>query len=88
MKASGQDLPPFLEPLISGYEAVAEGVSPIEIWQYEYNGEPVFYVPLSRIFCCDILSELYNVAGALVWREPAQGHGDSRRPAVIGDDQP
>jgi hypothetical protein len=86
MKVGGQELPSFVEDLIENYKAETDGlVSPVEIWQYEYDGEPVFYLPLARSHCCDIPSVLYSVRGELICRPDGgfTGDGDGRCPNFV-----
>lgn len=81
-KVHGRELPPFLQERIEEYEAASEGRWPFEIWQYEYRGERVFYLPLSRILCCDVLSILYDAEGEVICRPEGgfTGRGDGRCP--------
>lgn len=86
IKVSGQELPSFVEDLIENYKAETDGlVSPVEIWRYDYDGEPVFYLPLARSYCCDIPSVLYSVRGDLICRPDGgfTGDGDSRCPNFV-----
>jgi hypothetical protein len=86
IKVGGQELPPFVSELIETYEAETDGlVSPVEIWQYEYEGERVFYLPLARSYCCDIPSVLYSVRGELICRPDGgfTGDGDGRCPNFV-----
>jgi hypothetical protein len=86
----GQDLPPFLRQIIAEYESVAEGsdaeASPeVEIWQHEYQGKTVFYLPLSRTHCCDRLSRLFDSDGTLICMPDGgfTGRGDGRCPDFL-----
>ena len=82
----GQDLPPFLKQIIAEYESVSEDsgpdAPPVEIWQHEYQGKTVFYLPLSRTHCCDRLSMLYDSDGTLICMPDGgfTGRGDGRCP--------
>lgn len=40
---------------------------PAEVWQFEYKGAVVYYIPP---YCCDIYSDLYDATGTLI------GHPD------------
>jgi len=65
-----------VETLVSRYKAIEN----LEIWQYEYRGSEVYYVPLSRIQCCDAFSELYDLQGELICMPDGgiTGRGDGR----------
>jgi hypothetical protein len=80
----GQDLPSFLKQIIAEYESVSEDrdASLVEIWQHEYQGRTVFYLPLPRTHCCDRLSRLYDSAGTLICMPDGglAGRGDGRCP--------
>lgn len=81
-EASSEDLPAFVQELIEEYETASDGHSRIEIWQYEYQGESVFYLPLARILCCDVLSVLYSAEGdVMCWPDGGfTGRGDGKCP--------
>ena len=76
----GRELPLFLQALMEEYEAASEGPWPFEIWRYEYRGESVFYLPLSRTLCCDVSSILYDAEGHVICRPDGglAGTGDRR----------
>jgi len=82
--ADSQDLPDFLRGLIERYEAGSLQSSPGSIWQYEFDGETVFFVPLSRI-CCDQMSVLYDGRGEVVCRPDGgiAGNGDGKCPGFF-----
>lgn len=50
---------------------------PAEVWQYDYKGETVFYIPP---YCCDMFSELYDDNGNLICHPDGgfSGTGDGR----------
>ena len=81
-EGKAQNLPPFLQQLIEEYETASEERFPLEIWRYEYEGESVFYIPLSRVLCCDLFSVLYNAKGEVICRPDGgfTGRGDGRCP--------
>lgn len=82
--AGGQDLPSFVQRLINEYEAAPKNSSPGEIRKYEYNGETVYYVPLSTV-CCDRFSVLYDDAGETVCMPDGgiTGEGDGKCPDFV-----
>lgn len=50
---------------------------PAEVWQYDYNGQTVFYLPS---YCCDMFSELYDDKCNLICHPDGgiAGHGDGK----------
>ncbi|MDT3740404.1 MAG: hypothetical protein RO257_12985 [Candidatus Kapabacteria bacterium] len=48
---------PWLERLIEHFENSTVGDPPQSIWQYEYNGDIVYYIPPQ---CCDQFSVLLS----------------------------
>ena len=73
-----------LDDLVMRYEAV-EG---LEIWQYQYGGNEVYYIPIGRIQCCDAFSEMYDLRGELICRSDGgiTGRGDGRcRRGMLGE---
>jgi hypothetical protein len=74
-----EDRPPFVERLITEFEAGPKKNPPGSIWRYDYQGLVVFYVPPS---CCDIPGELYTSDGELMCAPDGgfTGDGDGRCP--------
>ena len=78
-----QERPPFLDEIIAEYEAVSDSAaSKVEIWQYEYEGKTVFYLPFARTHCCDALSMVYDSQGTVICMPEGgiTGKGDGRCP--------
>jgi len=82
--ADSQDLPDFVQALIERYEAGSLQSSPGSIWQYELDGQTVFFVPLSRV-CCDQMSVLYDARGEILCRPDGgiAGNGDGGCPGFF-----
>jgi hypothetical protein len=59
LHASGGN-PKWLQNLIATYEKDSVGNPPQSIWQYEYHGQTVYYVPPQ---CCDQFSTLFDAGG-------------------------
>ena len=59
-----------MDDLIRTYTEAPVGNPPQSIWQYEYNGALVYYVPPQ---CCDQYSDLYDFAGKII-REKLVNH--------------
>ena len=59
--------------------------STLEIWQHEYQGETVFYLPTSSRACCDMFSRLYDSNGNLICYPEGgiTGKGDGRCPSFV-----
>ncbi len=55
------------------------GNPPQSIWQYEYNGQTVYYVPPQ---CCDQFGQLYDASGTLLCAPDGgfTGRGDGKCP--------
>jgi len=72
--------PPFVDELIARFESPTPDARPDGIWQYQYLGATVYYIP--RLACCDIMGWLYDVKGKLVCRPDGGvgGSGDGRCP--------
>jgi len=76
--AQGDDaLPQWVKTLIVKYKADVVGNPPRSIWQYEYNGQIVYYMPEQ---CCDLGSELYNDQGIKICSPDGgyAGRGDGK----------
>jgi hypothetical protein len=98
-----QDLPLFIQELISEHEEAMPQLNPtpvtgspenirqvrpptLEIWQTEYDGETVFFLPTLPQLCCDTFSRLYDADGTLICYPDGgiTGKGDGRCPDFIG----
>ena len=55
--------PGWIKTLISQYQNAPVGNPPQSIWQYEYNGRTVYYIPPQ---CCDQFSRLYDASGKII----------------------
>lgn len=73
-------MPPFVGKLIAQFESASPATKPDGVWQYQYLGATVYYIP--RLACCDIMGRLYDVKGKLVCRPDGGvgGSGDGRCP--------
>jgi len=95
---SSQELPPFIQQIIAEHEealpepdpdralgAIRVRTSALEIWQYDYLGETVFYFPTTPGDCCDTFSRLYDVDGNLICYPDGgiTGKGDGRCPGFV-----
>ena len=71
--------PDWIDQLIKDYERAEVGNPPMSIWQYEYNGQVVYFVPAH---CCDISSILYDAEGNVLCNPDGgiTGKGDRRCP--------
>lgn len=50
-------VPACITEKITAMKAAEVKNPPLSLWQYQYNGQTVYYIPS---YCCDIPSELYN----------------------------
>ena len=75
-------LMPWLRELIQRLESEPVANPPALIAQYEYNGQPVYYLPPR---CCDIFSDLYDSAGNIIGHPDGgiTGQGDGRVPDFL-----
>ena len=73
---SGQQ-PPWLQQLIARIESEPVTNPPSSILQYRYRGATVYFRPAR---CCDVFSDLYDEAGALLCHPDGglTGGGDGR----------
>ena len=71
--------PDWINNLILKYESEPVGNPPQSIWQYEYEGQIVYYVPAQ---CCDQLSTLFNENGDIICAPDGgfTGNGDGHCP--------
>lgn len=71
--------PPWVDQLINKFQSQPVGNPPQSIWQYEYQGQIVYYVPPQ---CCDQASTLYDANGNVICAPDGgfTGRGDGRCP--------
>jgi len=71
--------PLWVWKLIAEYQVKPVGNPPQSIWQYEYAGRTVYYVPAQ---CCDMFGSLYDAEGTLICAPDGgiTGKGDGRCP--------
>jgi hypothetical protein len=76
---STEENPEWIHNLIAKYESEPVGNPPQSIWQYEYQGQTVYYVPPQ---CCDQYGTLYDVNGDIICAPDGglTGRGDGRCP--------
>jgi hypothetical protein len=76
---SPNENPGWVNKLIATYEKDSVGNPPQSIWQYEYNGQTVYYVPPQ---CCDQYSTLYDANGTVICSPDGgfTGQGDGKCP--------
>jgi hypothetical protein len=69
--------PKWVQNLVATYQRDSVGNPPQSIWQYEYNGQTVYYVPPQ---CCDQFSTLYAASGEVICAPDGgfTGHGDGK----------
>jgi len=74
---SPDENPGWVKNLIATYEKDPVGNPPQSIWQYEYNGQVVYYVPPQ---CCDQFSTLYDANGTVICAPDGgiTGQGDGK----------
>jgi YHS domain-containing protein len=68
-----------VDQFISTFESEPVGNPPQSIWQYEYKGQAVYFIPAQ---CCDQFSQLYAATGNLLCAPDGGfiGRGDGRCP--------
>lgn len=59
-QSNQQENPQWIDQLIKQYKNEPVGNPPQSIWQYEYMGQVVYFVPQQ---CCDMFSRLYDSNG-------------------------
>lgn len=69
--------PRWISNLIAKYQSEPVGNPPQSIWQYEYKGQIVYYIPPQ---CCDQFSLLYDENGKLIGYPDGgfSGRGDGK----------
>ena len=60
---SADENPDWIKGSITKYQNEPVGNPPQSIWQYEYKGQVVYYVPAQ---CCDQFSTLYDSKGKVL----------------------
>jgi hypothetical protein len=78
-RAPANNNPGWVNNLVATFQKDPVGNPPQSIWQYEFKGQTVYYVPAQ---CCDLYSSLYNAAGDVICAPDGglTGHGDGRCP--------
>jgi hypothetical protein len=81
-ESDDSDLPLWLQDLTKEIQQQAVTDPPTQIFQYDYNGDTVYYVPPR---CCDIYSDLYDIDGVIICHPDGgiTGSGDGRCPDFI-----
>jgi len=76
-QSTSPDNPDWVEALIVQFKNEPVGNPPQSIWQYNYNGQNVYYVPAQ---CCDQFSTLYDKDGKILGAPDGgiTGAGDGR----------
>ncbi len=75
--AGGGSNPAWVDSLITEYQNAPVGNPPREIYKYDYQGKPVYYLPPQ---CCDQLSTLYAADGSVLCAPDGglTGRGDGK----------
>ena len=70
-------IPSWLQSRIASYENSPLGSVPSEVWQYQYGGRTVYYIPSP---CCDQFNPLYDASGTVICAPDGgfTGRGDGR----------
>lgn len=55
--------PAWVNARIAQYQNAPVGNPPQSIWQYEYRGQTVYYIPPQ---CCDQFSQVYDSSGKII----------------------
>lgn len=74
--------PTWVDQLIHTFESEPLGNPPQSIWQYEFKGQEVYFIPAQ---CCDQFSKLYAASGNLICAPDGgfTGRGDGKCPDFI-----
>jgi hypothetical protein len=74
--------PKWVQNLIANYEKDTIGNPPRSIWEYDYNGQTVYYIPAQ---CCDQFSTLYDASGKVICAPDGgiTGRGDGKCPGFM-----
>lgn len=75
-------IPLWVNSLISKFQSEPVGNPPQSIWQYQYKGQTVYYVPPQ---CCDQFSQLFDARGNYLCAPDGgfSGTGDGRCPGFF-----
>jgi len=76
--------PPWVWKLIVQFQLQPVGNPPQSIWQYEFDGKTVYYIPPQ---CCDMLGSLYDAEGTYICAPDGglDGRGDGRCPNFLSE---
>jgi hypothetical protein len=76
-QSTSSDNPDWVEIKIEEFKSQPVGNPPQSIWQYDYKGQPVYYIPPQ---CCDQFSALYDAKGNIIGAPDGgiSGRGDGR----------
>lgn len=82
--SSADEYPEWLEEFIIQFQNEPVRNPPQSIWQYEYGGKIVFYIPPQ---CCDQYSILYDSDGNIICFPDGglSGYGDGRCPDFFSE---
>ncbi len=75
-------LPAWLQKQVAKYEASPLNSQPSRVWQFEYRGKTVYYIPAP---CCDQFDSLYDADGTYLCA-PSGGYlgsGDQHCPDAL-----
>jgi len=72
-----RSLPVWLQERVASYATSALGSVPDEVWQFEYRGKTVYYIPAP---CCDQFDSLFAADGTYLCAPSGgySGYGDQR----------
>jgi len=78
-RLSASEIPAWISEMIETFKSQPVGNPPQSIWQYEYHGQIVYYVPPQ---CCDQFSVLYDASGNAICAPDGgfSGTGDGHCP--------
>lgn len=78
-QSAANNNPGWVNNLVTTFQKDPVGNPPQSIWQYEFKGQVVYYVPAQ---CCDQFSTLYDAAGDVICAPDGgfTGHGDGKCP--------
>ena len=76
--------PLWVWKLVAEFQLQPVGNPPQSIWQYEFEGKTVYYIPAQ---CCDMFSSLYDAEGTLICAPDGgiDGKGDRRCPNFLSE---
>jgi hypothetical protein len=76
--------PPWVWKLIVEFQLQPLGNPPQSIWQYEFEGKTVYYIPAQ---CCDMYATLYDADGAYICAPNGgfDGRGDGLCPNFLSE---